>query len=75
MLLHFFQRVAHSFPPKEHKHDDAAATSEPTAALASLQRLSPVFPPANCVSAAVGGELPACQCSGNFAIGSPELFP
>ncbi|MEZ4668382.1 MAG: hypothetical protein R3E39_10745 [Anaerolineae bacterium] len=43
--------------------------SEPTAALVTLQRLSPLFPPVNSVSAAVRSPVPACQCSGSFAIG------
>ncbi|MEZ4670828.1 MAG: hypothetical protein R3E39_23225 [Anaerolineae bacterium] len=47
--------------------DDAAATSEPTAARVTLQRLSPVFPPANFVNSAATRELPTCQCSGNLS--------
>ncbi|MEZ4669753.1 MAG: hypothetical protein R3E39_17755 [Anaerolineae bacterium] len=39
--------------------DDAAAISEPTAALAKLQRLAPLFPPANSVNSAAIRELPA----------------
>ncbi|MEZ4668519.1 MAG: hypothetical protein R3E39_11430 [Anaerolineae bacterium] len=41
--------------------------SKPTAALVKLQRLAPVFPPANCVKSAATRELPACQCSGNLS--------
>ncbi|MEZ4666798.1 MAG: hypothetical protein R3E39_02560 [Anaerolineae bacterium] len=47
--------------------DDAAAISEPTAALSPLQRLSPLFLPANCGIAAVRFPVPAVPCSGNYA--------
>ncbi|MEZ4670048.1 MAG: hypothetical protein R3E39_19260 [Anaerolineae bacterium] len=42
--------------------------SEPTAALVTLQRLPPVFPPANYVIAAPVSRLPAAQCSGKLTL-------
>ncbi|MEZ4670504.1 MAG: hypothetical protein R3E39_21560 [Anaerolineae bacterium] len=40
--------------------------SEPTAALTTLQRLSPVFPPANFVNSAAAPVLPARHFSGKL---------
>ncbi|MEZ4671749.1 MAG: hypothetical protein R3E39_27920 [Anaerolineae bacterium] len=60
------QRLLPWFPHCCVTSDDAAAMSEPTAALTTLQRHAPSLPPAKSVNSAPIRELPARQCSGNL---------
>ncbi|MEZ4672159.1 MAG: hypothetical protein R3E39_29990 [Anaerolineae bacterium] len=59
--------IAFAFP-QHYTSDDAAAMSEPTAAMSPVQRLPPVFPPANCDNSAAKRELPVVKCSGKLSL-------